>query len=414
MGKFYSIDPQTCTLDELRSAIRDCELKEEFYTTMEQACKIFINSIYGAIGSSYYNCANVSIAESITLQGQDLIKYSVRMIDYYFKELWHKDEKAHAEIARRMKEKYPDFDDAGFVEAARSRLQFGDTLQVYGDTDSAYLSLQNVIDACGITYEQSTDFDLIVNAVVLDDYLPKVFDKYAQMYNCPKNLELFELEKIARTLIMLAKKKYVFECSWKEPDVHVAPLHSIIYKGIEVIQGSVPQFCRDLMTDFIKFVLSNSLGTDKIPYNAILTKLKDIKAKFSMTSPNDISKSLNIGDYEKYILNDKGKTGVVFTGMVCPMHVRAAANYNNMLYNKAKRYKSKYSFIKKGDKVKFYYTDNDNVFAFIPDEYPVEFAPKMDMDNQFQKMILDPINRIIEAAGYREVNSNLVYSPGLW
>ena len=30
MGKFYDIDPETCSMEELRAAINNCENKEEF------------------------------------------------------------------------------------------------------------------------------------------------------------------------------------------------------------------------------------------------------------------------------------------------------------------------------------------------------------------------------------------------
>ena len=85
-----------------------------------------------------------------------------------------------------------------------------------------------------------------------------------------------------------------------------------------------------------------------------------------------------------------------------------------MLYNKAKKYKSKYNTIKKGDKVKFYYTADNSVFAFLPNEFPIEFAPKMDIDEQFEKMVLGPLNRIIVASGYPEVSGTLTYAVGLW
>jgi hypothetical protein len=54
------------------------------------------------------------------------------------------------------------------------------------------------------------------------------------------------------------------------------------------------------------------------------------------------------------------------------------------------------------------------VFSFIPDAYPIEFAPKMDVDEQFTKMVLDPLNRIITILGFFEVPKNLTYSSGLF
>ena len=412
-GKFYNIDPETCSMEELAAAIKDCKNKEDYYHNLEQSAKIFINSIYGAMANKFYYNSNIAMAESITLQGQDLIKYSVKVVNYYFSKLWPTDEVAHTKVAEYMKRHFPDFDVEKFMEYAKQPVQFGETLQIYGDTDSAYISLQPVIDTCNIPIEQETYFVLAINEGVLSEYLEQMFDRYAADFNCPKNLEKFELEKIARSVIMLAKKKYIMDISWKEPDVHVAPVHSLVYKGIEVIQGSSPYFCRECMKEFIKFMLEKIDAGQKPEYDAIIRKLKELKTKFSMQNPNEISKSFGMSDYEKYILDDKKE--IKYTpDTVCPIHVRAAAVYNNMLYNKAKRYKSKYNIIHKGDKVKFYYTADNGVFAFLPNEFPGEFAPKMDIDLQFEKMVLEPLNRIIEASGYPKVSSALTFSVGLW
>ena len=412
-GKFYNIDPETCSMEELAAAIKDCKNKEDYYHNLEQSAKIFINSIYGAMANKFYYNSNIAMAESITLQGQDLIKYSVKVVNYYFSKLWPTDEVAHTKVAEYMKRHFPDFDVEKFMEYAKQPVQFGETLQIYGDTDSAYISLQSVIDTCNIPIEQETYFVLAINEGVLSEYLEQMFDRYAADFNCPKNLEKFELEKIARSVIMLAKKKYIMDISWKEPDVHVAPVHSLVYKGIEVIQGSTPDFCRECMKEFIKFMLEKIDAGQKPEYDAIIRKLKELKTKFSMQNPNEISKSFGMSDYEKYILDDKKE--IKYTpDTVCPIHVRAAAVYNNMLYNKAKRYKSKYNIIHKGDKVKFYYTADNGVFAFLPNEFPGEFAPKMDIDLQFEKMVLEPLNRIIEASGYPKVSSALTFSVGLW
>lgn len=594
MGKFYNIDPNTCTMAELEDAIQNCQNAEDEYNTKQLGAKTFINSIYGALANKFYYNSNVAMAESITLQGQDLIKYSVRVVNYYFDKVWPFDTETHKKIANYMLKKYPNFDTEGFLKLAAQPVQFGDTMQIYGDTDSvsknsiirtekhpggitiedfyneniknqgettlvghesvhtkdkvlnyttdliyqkvnriirhkvskakwkivtesrkeimctndhslivyrdgkqfkvkpselletdlllvvnaetpvvknnifkifqkakpvftnkfeniieygiigyfnedeyvydieinddshtfiandilvhnsAYITLQPIIDACTIPLEQETDFVLAVNDCILADYLEKAFDKYAEDYNCPKNVEKFELEKISRAIIMLAKKKYIMDISWKEPDIHVEPLHSLVYKGIEVIQGSIPNVCREYMKEFIKFMLEKIDAGEKPDYTEIVRKLKDIKTRFSMQSPNEISKSFMMSDYEKYINNDKLPEIKYMENVVCPMHVRAAARYNNMLYNKAKRYKSKYNIIRKGDKVKFYYTSDDNVFAFLPNEYPGEFAPQMNVDMQFEKMVLEPLNRIIEACGYPKVSSSLTFSIGLF
>ncbi len=426
MPKFYNIDPKTCSKEELELAINNCKKKEDFYNNAQLSTKIAINSIYGVFGSSFYSLHSTDIAESITLQGQDLIKYSVRVVNEYFKNIWPTDIEAHTRVANYMKDRFSDFNITEFLQLSQQQIQF-DTLQIYGDTDSAYITVQPYIDVCKIPLEQQITFALAINNCILSDYLSDAFDNYAKMYNCPENKEKFELEKIARAVIMLAKKKYIMDIGWAEPDVFHDPLHKLTLKGVEAIQGAVSEFCRNQMKDFIKFLLTE-IDNGRIPqYDAIIRKLKDIKNKFALQSPNEISKSFKISDYEKYIINDKenivqytqvtkvNKAGdYVVTDITVPMHVKAAARYNNLLYNKAKRYKSKYNTIKRGDKIKFYYTADGDPFAFLPGLYPVEFAPKMDIDQQFEKMILDPLNRIIAAIGYNAVPVSLTYSASLW
>ena len=133
-GKFYNIDPETCSMEELAKAIKDCKNIEDNYHNNEQACKIFINSIYGAMANKFYYNSNIAMAESITLQGQDLIKYSVKVVNYYFNQLWPGDDVAHTKVAEYMKRHFPEFDVEKFMEYAKQPVQFGETLQIYGDS----------------------------------------------------------------------------------------------------------------------------------------------------------------------------------------------------------------------------------------------------------------------------------------
>jgi DNA polymerase elongation subunit (family B) len=85
----------------------------------EQAIKLTMNSIYGAIGNNWFVCFNPDVAESVTLQGQDLIKYSEKIIFKYFSEFWDKDTELHQKLG---------------ITSAR---KITSPMTVYGDTDSA-------------------------------------------------------------------------------------------------------------------------------------------------------------------------------------------------------------------------------------------------------------------------------------
>lgn len=282
--------------------------------------------------------------------------------------------------------------------------------------NSAYITLDPIIRSCGITNEQSAHFILSFNKHILSPYFKARFEAYAEHYNCPENLEEFELEKIARSVLMQKKKKYVMDISWKEPDVHVKPLHSLVFKGVEVVKGTSSLFCRTEQRNYVTWLMDCINNDVNISYSLVVKKIKEIKQRFEVQNPNEITMTLSLSDYDKYVLNDKAKNIVFNTSITVPYHAKAAARYNNALYNEAKQYRSKYQMIHSGDKVKVYYIKGmpGEAFAFLPNNYPLEFAPPMDMDEQFKRLILDPLNRYNEALGLKPVTNNFTYSNPLW
>ena len=103
-----NFNPETCTIDELKAVIEKYKNEEEYYNTMQLSAKTFINSVYGVFGTEWFNLANTDIAESITLQGQDLIKFSVIEINKYINEFWNKDYEGHKRIADRLRNIFGD------------------------------------------------------------------------------------------------------------------------------------------------------------------------------------------------------------------------------------------------------------------------------------------------------------------
>jgi len=288
--------------------------------------------------------------------------------------------------------------------------------------NSAYVTLQPLIDAYQIPHEQETDFDLAIYNGAMAPMLDAAFEKYAQDFNCDKNLEVFELEKISRTIIMLAKKNYMCDVAWVDSGAFLHPLSHITYTGYDVVKGSTPDYCRQEMKNFVNFCMEHLNRGVKPTQGEIVTKLREIKQRFMMQHPEEIAKSTSISNYENFVLNDKTDE-IVFADrkadgskLPCPIHVRAAAVYNNILYTKGKKYMSKYQFLHSGDKVKWYYTGEDTVAGFVPNHYPNEIAKymPMDMNIQFEKMLLSPLNRIVVALGYQEIPASLTFSKSLF
>jgi DNA polymerase elongation subunit (family B) len=116
-------DPHGCTIEELENEIARLNSVKEEYFNLEQSIKIFINSIYGAAGSPYYECYNVKLAEAVTLQGQHVAKFASNAIDDYLLNMWHLDKKLHAAMGLTRVNKVSE-----------------KTLTIYMDTDSVAAS----------------------------------------------------------------------------------------------------------------------------------------------------------------------------------------------------------------------------------------------------------------------------------
>jgi DNA polymerase elongation subunit (family B) len=98
LEKWSDIDVESATKEQVKEEILRLESLRDLYMNAEQATKIFLNSIYGACGSPWFSYFNIDIAEAVTLQGQDLIKYSEKILNRYFLEYWHNDEKLHKKL----------------------------------------------------------------------------------------------------------------------------------------------------------------------------------------------------------------------------------------------------------------------------------------------------------------------------
>jgi len=76
-------DIESLSKPELEKRLVELEDSANRYFNYEQSVKRILNSIYGAFGNQWFYFFNIDIAESITLQGQDAILYSEKMLNLY-------------------------------------------------------------------------------------------------------------------------------------------------------------------------------------------------------------------------------------------------------------------------------------------------------------------------------------------
>jgi len=385
-----SVDFNSLSKQELVNTIHQLENEALVYDTMQMAEKIALNSIYGALGNEHFRFFDVRLAEAITLQGQDAIKYSETVLNQYFWKAFHRDK----ELLNALKEKCPDV----ITENVKP---CENPVVVYMDTDSCYATFQEALDNVNWTGHVN-DFVLTMTDARLGSYLTNAFEKYAKHYNTDNYL-MFELESIAYHGIWTAKKKYVQEMAWADGKIY-EPLQKIKATGLEMIQAQTPAFCRNILADVVKWMFKKGASFE---IKDLANELSSIKKQFLISDIDDISKNTSIGDYNKFILEDEASLEI---GPHCPAHVRGAGVHNHLL-NKNPKLKNKYDSLRSGDKVKWYYaasiSEKFDKFSYRRGDHPKEFALAMDYDTQFEKTLLGPVNNIIEAMKYKPLTASL-------
>lgn len=298
------------------------------------------------------------------------------------------------------------------IEVEDTHSFFADSILVH---NSIYVEFGRLNNFLNIPPEKETQFVVDLWNYGCGPYMKQKYEEYAKKYNCDQNLQELELEKIADTTILTSKKHYAMAECWKEPGIFLEPMEEVVYKGLEIVKGPTPPFARECQIDFTRFILEwYQTHKERMPYDMIISKLKGYKQKFLLCSPDEISSGGTIGDYGKFIADDKNAFAI---RPHCPIHVKAAGTANYILNQpENKKYRVRYNKIKTADKVKWYYAKNNryDCFAYLPGYYPFEYAPEIDYDLQFEKTILAPCNRIIEILKYKTLTADLCYTSALW
>jgi len=384
------------TQDEIKILVEHYSTLSAKYTAYEQAVKVMLNSIYGAFGNKWFHFFNIDIAESITLQGQSAILYSEKILNKYFQEFWPKDSAVHAHFNINVKNKL-----------VRPSV-------VYIDTDSCYVQFEEMYESIEWLGDKLTidQFIMKIYNFRLKEYIFKCMDKYAEATNT-ENFLVFELETIAYSGIWLAKKKYLQNIAWEDKigiDERYPSLKKIKTIGYDTIQSSTPALARKHLTEALKLILSEK--PTAVLLKKLVDYLKNCKKEFQLANIDEICFNKRTNNIEKYIVDD---TIEFQYGLKCPPNVKAAGFYN-FLMNTNKKYKNKYKMIGNGEKLKLYHCKHATceIFAYQPGSHPYEIAPPIDYELQFEKSVIDPLNRVLTCVGLQTLNRNLIYSTSLF
>jgi DNA polymerase elongation subunit (family B) len=384
------------TQSEIKILVEHYSMMSAKYTAYEQAVKVMLNSIYGAFGNKWFHFFNIDIAESITLQGQSAILYSEKILNKYFHEFWLKDKQVHSHFNISIKNKL-----------VRPSV-------VYIDTDSAYVQFEEMYESIewNDDYMSIDKFIMELYNFRLKDYIFKCMEKYSEATNT-ENFLVFELETIAYSGIWLAKKKYLQNIAWEDRlDINdrYPSLKKIKTIGFDTIQSSTPAIARKHLTEALKLILSEKPTASLL--KRLVDYLKQCKKEFQLADIDEICFNKRTNNIDKYILDD---TTEFQYGLKCPSNVKAAGFYNFLMNNNPK-YKNKYKMIGNGEKLRLYHCKHSicEIFAYQPSAHPYEIAPPVDYELQFEKSVIDPLNRVLSAVGLHTLNRNLIYSTSLF
>ena len=390
-----SKDADSLTKEESQELVRHYEMMSAKYTAYEQAVKVTLNSIYGAFGNKWFHFFNIDIAESITMQGQSAILYSEERLNLYFKKLWTKDIKVHEHFNITVK------------PVVRPSV-------IYIDTDSCYVQFEEMYESIEWLGDKLSidEFIMKLYKIRLDGFITNSMEKYSVEHNTD-NFLFFDLETISYSGIWLSKKKYLQDIAWHDmldESDRFPSLSKIKTIGFDIIQSSTPTIVRERLKEAVEILLSEKPTASTI--TKLVAFLKQSKKEFKLADTDAVCFNRRTNNINKYVLDD---TDEFQLALKCPINVRAAGFYNYLLNNN-KKYKKKYKFIGNGEKLKLYHCKHgvSDMFAYLPGEHPYEFAPEIDYELQFEKCMIDPINRILTVLGLQTLNRNLIYSASLF
>lgn len=163
-NKFTNIDPNNCTIEELEAEVQRLFDLGEYYETKQLALKKFINSVYGATASKYFLAHNTAVAESITMQGQDLNHFSENSVNEYFSGIFQNDTELHkklgidSELAKKVTIGKGKVTETGLLEGSEFwYLNGNQSLVCAGDTDCGPGSCEIYVDTNKQTLESLFD-----------------------------------------------------------------------------------------------------------------------------------------------------------------------------------------------------------------------------------------------------------------
>lgn len=257
--------------------------------------------------------------------------------------------------------------------------------------NSNYLTFDLIFESMGIKpgsidEQVAADFIVYFMQTKMDPIFDKVLTDEISKRNGKSTMK-FELETVGSFGIYMAKKKYVFQLLWKDGK-YIGDMNKLKSTGLELVQRSTPGIAKNAIKTFINMIFANN---GKISADRFYSMCSAFKRKIADIQPEFFAKNTSINKYDDYVIDDRNS---IKLRPKCPYAIRGAAKYNYLLHKHG--LEAKYPSIRGGMRAKTYYDISGEPFSFPNDiDFPHEFAPKMSIDIQVEKLVFAPVKRLV-------------------
>jgi DNA polymerase elongation subunit (family B) len=350
--------------------IERLESLKDLLDTTQHAFKIFLNSIYGQMGSPYFPMFDIENAEAVTVSGQYIIRSASKFIEQWFAENYNQK----------------------------------DTL-IYGDTDSNYFQIEKFVDTIIGEGNEFTEENIQEMCNILDrDFVTAVnehcWDITQNHFYSPEKRIEFKRETFCTEGMFLAKKRYILHVRNDEGVF----IDKFKYTGVEVKKSEHSKKVKG----FLKHIIEKSM-CERWDAKRYKKEISKIWQEYKKLSFEDIGfyKGFNSNrDIEGFLRAQKG-TGA---------HTKAVMYHNQLLDNMG--IKSKYDPIMLGEKIRYTYIEKNNEYrintiawkdGMMPDEFQNSFH--IDYSTMFDKSIISPLTGKKDKPGIIQINKWPKFDP---
>lgn len=226
-----------------------------------------------------------------------------------------------------------------------------------------------------------------------NDWCHKIYDpRHGQ------SIHNFELETINASQICITKKKYLKGLVYSKGKFMIDHPKTT-GTGIELIKSTTPMLCRKILNELMKSLMFEYHESERDEYILKMNqRLAEFRREFYKAPVEDISQSIGVGDYKKYVIDD---TNNLVLAKQCPVSVQSVARFNYLAHQHGQDNLKMYS-----GKIKYYNImigDHIGYFGYPAGELP-EWAPPICKIVQWKKNVIDPINRFLEVMKLPLVN----------